>query len=55
MKYLSNKEVKELLGIKTDDTLKARIKDGLKCYGTGRQRRFKESDIKEYMEGSNDN
>ncbi len=53
MEYINNKRAKELLGIKTDDTLKARIKDGLKCYGTGKARRFKEEDIKEYLEGLN--
>ncbi len=51
MKYLNNKQAKELLGVTSDTGLKARIKDGLKCYGTGRARRFKEEDIKEYLEG----
>ena len=53
MKYLNNKEAMELLKINTLNTLKTRIKDGLKCYGTGRARRFKEEDIKEYLEGNN--
>jgi len=50
-KLLTNKEAMEILRISTLNTLKDRIRDGLKCYGTGRRRRFKESDIIEYMEG----
>ncbi len=51
MDYINNKQAMKLLGITSNNTLKARIKDGLKCYGTGRARRFKEEDIKEYLEG----
>lgn len=54
MEYLNNKEAMELLRITSLNTLKARIKDGLKCYGEGRQRRFKKEDIKNFMEGCND-
>ncbi len=50
MEYLNNKEAMDLLKIKSLNTLKSRIKDGLKCYGTGRKRRFKESDISIYLE-----
>jgi len=51
MEYLKNKEAMLILGITTPDALKRRLKKGLKCYGEGRERRFKESDIKDYMEG----
>ena len=51
MEYLNNKEAMKILKVESLNTLKARIRDGLKCYGTGRRRRFKESDIKNYLEG----
>lgn len=50
-KYLTNKEAMEILRIKTPKSLREKIDQGLKCHGKGKARRFKESEIKEFMEG----
>ena len=50
--YLNNKETMEMLKITTLPTLRQRIKDGLKVSsGEGRTRRFKKSDVINYLEG----
>lgn len=52
-KYLTTTEAMKILNVKTRNTVRLRIKQGLKCYGEGKARRFKYSDIMEFMEGSN--
>ena len=53
MRYIKYKEAMEMLGIKSKNTMLKYIDSGLKCYGEGKQRRFKESDIVEFKEGNN--
>jgi len=49
--YINNKKAMAILGIKSLNTLKAKIKEGLKCYGDGAKRRFKESEVKAFIDG----
>jgi len=51
--YLTTSEAMKILKVKTRNTVRLRIEQGLKCYGTGKSRRFKYSDIIEFMEGTN--
>ena len=54
--YLTTTEAMKILKVKTRNTVRLRIKQGLKCYGEGKARRFKYSDIISFMEGQiNDN
>ena len=50
MRYLTYKEAMEMLGVKSKNTMLKYIDQGLKYYGDGKQRRFKESDIMDFME-----
>ena len=52
---LTTTEAMKILKVKTRNTVRLRIEQGLKCYGTGKSRRFKYSDIMAFMEGNNDN
>ena len=52
-KYLTTSEAMNILKVKTRNTVRLRIEQGLKCYGTGKSRRFKYSDIISFMEGTN--
>ncbi len=47
---LTTTEAMKILKVKTRNTVRLRIEQGLKCYGTGKSRRFKYSDIIEFME-----
>jgi len=49
---LTTKEAMEVLKIKSRNTLKEMVKKGLKCYGDGKLRRFKYSDLMGYLEGN---
>lgn len=49
--FLTTTEAMKILKVKSRNTLKLRIKQGLKSYGEGRSRRFKYSDIVAFMEG----
>jgi len=50
---LTTTEAMKILKVKTRNTVRLRIEQGLKCYGTGKSRRFKYSDIIEFMEECN--
>ena len=50
MKYIKYEEAMEMLGVKSKNTMLKYIDQGLKYYGDGKQRRFKESDIIDFME-----
>jgi excisionase family DNA binding protein len=50
---LTTSEAMKILKVKTRNTVRQRIEQGLKCYGTGKSRRFKYSDIISFMEGQN--
>lgn len=51
MEYIKANKAMKILGIKSYLTLYKFIDKGLKCYGEKGSRRFKESDIIEFMEG----
>jgi excisionase family DNA binding protein len=51
---LTTTEAMKILKVKTRNTVRLRIEQGLKCYGTGKSRRFKYSDIMSFMEGNSE-
>lgn len=48
--FLTTKEAMSLLKVKSRNTIKKKINQGLASYGVGKSKRFKYSDIIDFME-----